>query len=304
MAAKTALPIVFGTMTIGNAGVEGVRISDLPTTNTMLDMFQSHGHSEIDNARLYGAGSSEKYFASANWSSRGLVMNTKLPPKYQCSTCTGPNHATPLEDTLREVNKLHPEGCFDRLGVSNYMSREVAAICEICGRNGWVTPAVYQGTYNALHRAIEPGLIPCLRHYGMALYAFQPWAGGFLTSRYRRDMRDEDYEKGSRFDPTRWQGRMHHGRYINDMCFDALDVMGPVMQKFGLTQVECALRWLLHHSEMSKENGDKMIIGASSPEQLEGNLRDLEKGELPGEVVEAMDAAWARVKGVVPRCFH
>ena len=43
----------------------------------------------------------------------------------------GPDRKTPYEDTLREVNKLHSEGLFQRLGISNYMSWEVAQICEI-----------------------------------------------------------------------------------------------------------------------------------------------------------------------------
>lgn len=335
---KSALPVVLGVMTIGNAGAEGIRVSDLDEVDKMFNTFQSHGHNEIDNARVYGSGSSEEYMARANWQSRNLVMDTKLYPnegkgmrisnnvyshrpddvrrglmeslqalgasKIDMWYLHGPDRKTPLEDTLREVNKLHQEGYFDRFGISNYMSWEVAAICEICGRNGWIKPVVYQGIYNTLHRAIEPELMPCLRRYGIALYAFQPLAGGFLTSRYRRNMGEDDYEPGSRFDPQRWQGQLHHGRYMNDFYFDALDIIRPVIAKLGLTEAECALRWLLHHSMMKREDGDKIIIGASSAKQLETNLVDLEKGPLPEDVLEALEAAWLRVKGVVPKYFH
>lgn len=55
---------------------------------------------------------------------------------------------------------------------------------------------------------------------------------------------------------------------------------------------------------MSREKGDAIIVGASSPAQLESNLVDMEKGPLPEKMVEALEAAWLRVKGVVPRCFH
>ncbi|KAF2106602.1 NADP-dependent oxidoreductase domain-containing protein [Lophiotrema nucula] len=336
--AKTALPIVFGNMTIGKAGVEGIRVTDINVANKMLDTFQSHGHNEIDTARLYGGGSSEESLAASKWQDRKLIMDTKLYPnegkgmamgtntynhrpddvrrglldslkalntnKIDMFYLHGPDRKTPFEDTLREVNKLYKEGYFTRFGISNYMSWEVATICEICSRNGWIKPTVYQGIYNALHRAIEPELMPCLRKYDIALYAFQPLAGGFLTSRYKRDMSDDDYEAGSRFDPKRWQGKLHHGRYINSFYFDALDVIRPVIAKHGLTEAECALRWLEHHSMMSKEKGDKIIIGASSAKQLEENLVDLEKGPLPEDVVEAMDAGWLRVKGVVPKYFH
>jgi aflatoxin B1 aldehyde reductase len=73
-----------------------------------------------------------------------------------------------------------------------------AKIYEICENHGWIKPTVYQGIYSALHRSIESELIPCLRHYGIALYAFQPLTGGFLSGEYHRDQ--EVFEAGSQFD--------------------------------------------------------------------------------------------------------
>lgn len=216
----------------------------------------------------------------------------------------GPDRTVPFEDTVREINNLHKEGYFNRFGLSNFMSWEVAQICEICKKNDWVMPTAYQGIYNALHRAIEPELMACLRHYGIALYCFQPLAGGFLTSRYKRDMAEQDYESGSRFDPKRLQGALHHSRYMNDLYMDALDIIREVARKHGLTESECAFRWLSHHSQLSREKGDSIIIGASSLEQLEKNLSELEKGPLPEDVVQALDAAYLKVNGVVPKYFH
>ncbi|KAJ5094995.1 NADP-dependent oxidoreductase domain-containing protein [Penicillium argentinense] len=339
MASKSELPVVFGAMTLGKPGIEGVRVTSVEDAEAILDVFQAHGHKEIDTARLYGAGSSESLLADARWKERGLVMETKLYPsagkpmgnmsvlsynhtpedlrqglkdslealgttKIDMWYLHGPDRKIPFEETLREVNNLHQQGYFARLGISNYMSWEVAQICEICEKNGWIKPTVYQGIYNALHRAIEPELLTCLRHYKIALYCFQPLAGGFLTSRYRRDMSESDHEPGSRFDPKRWQGNLHRGRYWNDFYFDALDIIRPVAKQYGLTEVESALRWLSHHSGMKKDYGDAIIIGASSAKQLEQNLLDMEKEPLPQEMVEALDAAWLRVKGVVPSYFH
>ncbi|KAI8654199.1 hypothetical protein LRP88_01776 [Fusarium phalaenopsidis] len=333
----TSLPVVFGAMTIGSSGVDGIRVSDLTEANRMLDVFQLHGHSEVDTARLYGRGSTETYLADANWQGRNLKMGTKLYPNARTRSAGklsytlqaadvrqglkdslealgatkldlwylhGPDRSTPLEETLQEVDSLYREGYFDRFGISNYMSWEVAAICEICERHGWIKPTVYQGVYNALHRAIEPELMRCLRQYGISLYSFQPLAGGFLTSRYRRGMSDTDYVPGSRFDPSHLQGKLHHVRYVNDAYFDALEELRAAAAKHQLTEAECALRWLSHHSAMSKEKGDKIIIGASSASQLEQNLVDLEKGPLPDEVLEAVEKGWLRVKGVVPQYYH
>lgn len=65
----------------------------------------------------------------------------------------------------------------------------------------------------------------------------------------------------------------------------------------------------MHHSklQMQMQNGggrDGVIIGVSSFEQLEGNLRDLEKGPLPDEVVEVLDQAWLLTKATAPEYWH
>lgn len=191
-------------MTIGKEGAEQARVHTLDETKAILDVFQQHGHNEIDTSRTYGAGSSEEYLGDVDWKGRGLVMDTKYYPtagrnmptadapdggwrhtpdhlrqnlmtslkalkvdKVDMWYLHGPDRTTPYEETLRAVNDLHREGLFDRFAISNYMSWEVAQICEICEKNGWIKPSVYQGVYNALHRSVEAELFPCLRHYGM-----------------------------------------------------------------------------------------------------------------------------------------
>ncbi len=156
--------------------------------------------------------------------------------------------------------------------------------------------------YNALHRGVEPELLPCLRHYNMAFYEFNPLGGGFLTDRYQRDT--TSIEEGSRFDPARKQGQNYRRRYWNDAYFDALDIVRPVAKKHGLTTAEAALRWMNHHGMLKKEHGDAIIIGASSAKQLEANMVDLEKGPLPQEMLEAFDKGWEIVKPIVRPYYH
>lgn len=213
-----------------------------------------------------------------------------------------PDRTTPIETTLKVVNELYKEGKFKRFGISNYMAWEVATICEICEKNGWKKPDVYQGIYNGIHRAVEPELLTCLRNYGIAFYIYNPLAGGFLTDRYHRDL--TKVEPGSRFDPNRWQGKAYRGRFWNDTYFDGLGLIRTAAKSHGLTEAECALRWMTHHSQLKKENGDAVIIGASSAKQLEQNLVDLEKGRLPEEVVKAFDDAWEKVRGLAWKYWH
>ena len=48
-----------GTMTMGEAGKNGVRTSDLKECQEILDIFFSHGHKELDTARMYAEGTTE-----------------------------------------------------------------------------------------------------------------------------------------------------------------------------------------------------------------------------------------------------
>ena len=40
--------------------------------------------------------------------------------------------------------------------------------------NGWQTPSVYQGMYNAITRDVERELLPALKNLGMSFYAYNP----------------------------------------------------------------------------------------------------------------------------------
>ncbi|KAG9892805.1 hypothetical protein KCU94_g13386, partial [Aureobasidium melanogenum] len=58
-AQKTNINVVFGAMTFGKEGSEQARVHDLETAGKILDIFQAHGHNEIDTARAYCDGTSE-----------------------------------------------------------------------------------------------------------------------------------------------------------------------------------------------------------------------------------------------------
>merc|ERR1712042_382900 len=66
-----------------------------------------------------------------------------------------PDHNTPLEVTLGVMDKLHKEGKFNQLGLSNYSSWLVAEVVNLCKANNWIKPTVYQGMYSTITRQVE-----------------------------------------------------------------------------------------------------------------------------------------------------
>jgi aflatoxin B1 aldehyde reductase len=77
-----------------------------------------------------------------------------------------------------------------------------------------------------------------------------------------------------------------------------------VAKKHNLTEVQCAMRWLSHHSMLDEDRGDAIIICGVTPEQLKEDLAALEEGPLPEEVVQVLNAAYLRVRGLVGPYNH
>ena len=47
-------------------------------------------------------------------------------------------------------------------------------LAQVSKANGYILPTAYQGIYNAIHRGVEPELLPCLRKFGISFYEFNP----------------------------------------------------------------------------------------------------------------------------------
>jgi aflatoxin B1 aldehyde reductase len=210
------------------------------------------------------------------------------------------DRSLPFEVTLAAVDKMHKEGKFVRLGLSNFTAFEVAEVVMLARQHGWVRPTIWQGMYNAITRSIETELIPACNRYGLDVVVYNPIAGGLFSGKFKLDEVPAD----GRFNESR-VGTMYRKRYFRNANFDALALIEPVVKKNGLTMIETAFRWLVHHSKLHIKDGDDgIIIGVSSIEQLKNNLKDLEKGPLPEEVIKVLDEAWLIAKSTTVDYWH
>ncbi|KAK1830832.1 NADP-dependent oxidoreductase domain-containing protein [Podospora conica] len=320
--------IILGLMTFGPDETTGARVTNIDDFKKTLDVFQSRGYNEVDTARVYVGGAQEAWTREAGWKDRGLTLATKIvypsEPKANeadkvlasldkslkelGTDCVdilylhAADRATPFAPTLEAINNLHKQGKFVRFGVSNLTAFEVAEVVLTCKYNGWVRPTVYQGMYNAITRGIEPELLPALRRYGLDVVVYNPLAGGLFSGKIRsKDMVPAE----GRFSDTAKSGRMYRDRYYRDSTFRALATVEKAVEGAGLSMVETALRWVVHHSGLKVKGGnDGVIIGVSSVQQLEENLDHLEKGPLPEEVVKALDEAWLISKPDAVNYWH
>lgn len=203
---------------------------------------------------------------------------------------------------MEAINDLHREGKFVNFGISNFTAFEVAEIALTCKYNGWVRPTIYQGMYNAITRSIEAELIPACKRYGLDIVVYNPLAGGLFSGKIKtKDMVPAE----GRFSDAAQSGKLYRNRYFRDTTFRALQIVEGAVEKAGLTQIEAALRWVVHHSKLNVSDGnDGVIIGVSGIEQLDENLNRFEKGPLPDEVVKAFDEAWNVAKVDTVNYWH
>ena len=199
------------------------RVSVFPG-NSLSDFQNSLPLGKVDSrvSRLYptagkgmNAMSSEEYSPSAaDYIRAGLLKSFEAlkTDKIDMLYLHAPDRKTHFQITTGEADKMHKEGKFGRVGLSKFVSWEVNEICEISKKNGWAMPSVYQAIYNELHRAVEPELFPCLGFYIIALYGFQPLAGGLFTGKF--SLGQTEFEADSRFEPKQWQGKLHHSLYF------------------------------------------------------------------------------------------
>lgn len=290
----------------------------------MIDAFTAAGYDHLDTAYIYCDGKTESMLGrlitpqqraalhlaakahpkeGPGLSAEGVVsqletslerLNTNYADLFYLHS---PDPGTPIADTLEACWRLYQGGRFRQFGLSNYAAWQVAEITELCQREGWMQPQVYQGMYNALTRDVERELFPCLRNYRIAFNAYNPLAGGLLSGKHTAV---DDTHGGGRFALN----QNYRDRYWDEPYFEAVDLVKRVCGKHAAAPAAAALRWLIHHSMMSADAGDAIILGASRLQHLESNLEAFGQGPLPEEVVDAFDQGWRITRPVCIKYFR
>jgi len=158
---------------------------------------------------------------------------------------------TPIEDTVGAMAEAVRAGKVRHLGLSNVTAEQVR-------RAHRVHPlAAVQYEYSLWRREAEAELLPTLHELGIALVAWSPLGGGFLTGTVN-DLGESDF-------------RRNNPRFSGDNLATNRDRFRPLVAlaaELGVTPVQLALAWLLHQ-------GDDIvpIPGTRRAERVEENAR-------------------------------
>ena len=178
---------------------------------------------------------------------------------------------TPLEETLGALDTAVRQGKALYAGISSYPpaeTRQAAAILRSLG-----TPLlIHQPSYSLLDRWIEDGLLDVLGEEQVGCIAFSPLSQGQLTNRYLNGV-----PAGS---------RVTHSPFLTveqiEKNLPRIRALDAIASRRGQTLAQMALAWVLRDPRVTSA-----IVGASSIEQLEDNVRALNRLDFePDELAE------------------
>jgi L-glyceraldehyde 3-phosphate reductase len=197
---------------------------------------------------------------------------------------------TPLEETIGALDTAVRHGKALYAGISSYSAertREAVAIARSLG-----TPIlIHQPSYSLLNRWIEPGVLDTCGEEGVGIIAFSPLGQGMLTDRYLGGI-PEDSRAAKDFYLKK--------DFINEENMARVRALNEIAQARGQKLAQMALAWVLRDARVTSA-----LIGASSVEQLETNVRaldnlaftDAELAEIDKHAADAGINIWAQSSG-------
>ncbi|MDH8702456.1 L-glyceraldehyde 3-phosphate reductase [Dysgonomonadaceae bacterium PH5-43] len=170
---------------------------------------------------------------------------------------------TPLEETMQTLVDIVRQGKALYVAISKYPYEAAKFAYEYLAERD-VHCLLYQGRYNLLNKEPEEsGVLQQAKDYGVGFVAFSPLAQGLLTDKYLTGTISEDSRMA--------KGRFLKKEHLTDDVLRKIKELSEMAMANGMSLSEMALSWLLKNDKVCS-----VIMGASSVEQLERNLKAID----------------------------
>jgi len=166
---------------------------------------------------------------------------------------------TPMEETLRGLDRLVHDGKILYTGVSNWAAWQIALSLGVSACEGLSSFACIQPMYNLVKRQAEVEILPLAEAEGMGVISYSPLGGGLLTGKYGATKRPE---VGRLVDNTMYATRYGHASY-----YDTAEQFVSLARECGVSPATLAVAWVAAHPAITSP-----IIGARNLDQLEDSL--------------------------------
>ncbi|KAL3475541.1 NADP-dependent oxidoreductase domain-containing protein [Aspergillus californicus] len=207
-----------------------------------------------------------------------------------------PEESPPLEDMLSIVNDLYLSFSFYKFGLSNFSPADVRKIIAICKHRKWVRPSVYKGHYSPLNPDINRTLLPILRENKISFYADTLTTTVFVAETVSVEVDVPPKEEVPDLDEDAAILQSENSFSESDFgepefCSETralLKVWDDISVNSGISKDELSNRWVVHHSALKGEFGDKVLVGPETLGEVEGALDGIARGPLPEDVAQSI----------------
>ena len=186
-----------------------------------------------------------------------------------------PDPETPLEETMAALAHAVHQGKALYAGISNYPADQASKAIKLLKEMG-APCLIHQPKYSMFERWVENGLLKILEENGVGCIPFSPLAQGLLTNKYL-----EGIPEGSR--ASKAHGFLRPSD-ITEEKISKVKKLNEIAKSRKQSLAQMALAWLLKDSRITS-----VLIGASSPEQLEDNLKSLNNIEFSKEELNKIE---------------
>lgn len=182
---------------------------------------------------------------------------------------------TPLEETLQALVDVVRQGKALYVGISRWPEEAAKTGYDYLAAHD-VPCLIYQGRYNIFDRDVEEsGILDQAKENGVGFIAFSPLAQGLLTDRY--------------LDGIPADSRIAHGGHLKkesltETRLHQIKALNEMAERRGQNLAEMSLSWVLKDERVTS-----VIVGASSVNQIEKNLKALQGSSFSQEELQQIN---------------
>ncbi|MCR4699977.1 MAG: aldo/keto reductase [Bacteroidaceae bacterium] len=182
---------------------------------------------------------------------------------------------TPVEETMQALIDIVRQGKALYVGISKY-PLDLQQKCYDILREAKVPCLVSQYRYSMFDRKVEDGTLKCAADNGSGVVAFSPLAQGLLTDRYLNGIPEHSRA-------ARETGFLQKGQVSEERVAASIK-LNEIAKKRGQSLAQMALAWILKDERMTS-----VIIGASSVEQLNNNIKCIDNLDFSAEELSQIE---------------
>lgn len=166
-----------------------------------------------------------------------------------------PDSTTPIEETMRALEKLLQDGKAKAIGVCNYNAAQLAEAEQTVKLHSNQVP------YSMLRRHIEDDVVPYALDHHVSVIAYSPMERGLLTGKYKgvESLAKDDHRNSyfKRFDIIKVQNLLHN--------------LQELATKYNVTVSQLVLAWTFHQPGVAAA-----LAGARNAQQAEENAEAMQ----------------------------